>query len=110
MILSNVLDFLIDGFEPSPCKADSLANDLNRPASLPVIRRTVRFTANETVVGRAPVIQGLAAQCKQKMTTNKFTIGLSVNGIYRIIDVIGDLGSFAAHSTYTVEIVVAEHQ
>jgi hypothetical protein len=32
---------------------------------------------------------------------------LSVNGIYRIIDVTGDLGSFAAHSTYTAEIVVA---
>lgn len=101
------LGFSYDGFDQVLAKRASLASDLNRPvASLPVIRRTVRFTANETVVGRAPVIR--TRGCKAaKMTADRFTIGLSVNGIYRIIDVTGDLGSFAAHSTYTAEIIVA---
>ena len=105
--IEHCLGFSYDSFSHVLLNRSSLAADLDRTVeSLPIIRRSVRLTANETVVGRSPVIR--TRGCKAaKLTANRFTIGLSVNGIYRIIDVTGDLGSFAAHSEYTSEIVVA---
>lgn len=85
-----------------------LAHDLQRPvSSLPVIRRTVRFIGNETVTGSAPVIRSRGCDAL-KLKADRFTIGLSVNGIYRVIDVTGDRGSFTIRGTYsTIDIVTS---
>ena len=83
-----------------------LASDLSRPIeTLSLIRRAVRFPDNETVVGNCPVIRSRSCR-PEALTADKFTIGLSVNGIYRVIDVTGDRGSFAIRDSYSVSDIV----
>jgi SAM-dependent methyltransferase len=84
----------------------SIASDSGRlVSSLPLLRRTVRFQGNETVIGSAPVIRSRGCDAA-KLKADRFTVGLSVNGIYRVIDVTGDRGSFAIRDRYTTSDIV----
>jgi DNA-binding protein YbaB len=93
-------------FATVQARHQELAASMNRtPESLPLIRRAVQFPANETVVGRCPVIRSRGCR-PEAMTANHFTVGLAVNGIYRIIDVTGDEGSFGIRTSYSTSDIV----
>lgn len=76
-----------------------------QPNSLGLITRTVRFRTQEDVLESAPIIVSRGCDCS-KLNGSAYTIGLSVNGIYRVIDCTGDSGQKIVRTQYSVQDIV----
>lgn len=75
------------------------------PGSCALLARTLIFHANEDVKNSAPMF--VSRGCDPSLlTTDKHILGLAVNGIYRAIDVTGDLGRNIVRETYSVRDIV----
>lgn len=75
------------------------------PGSSALISRVVRFSVNEDVKDMSPIIVSRACN-PALLSTSAYTLGMSVNGIYRVIDISGDAGQRIIHSQYTMQDVV----
>lgn len=74
-------------------------------SNFPLIARTVRFKPLEDSLGAVPLIMSRGCDPSQLSTTS-YAFGMSVNGIYRVIDVTGDQGRKITRTSYTVEDIV----
>ena len=87
-------------------KVNALEASLGLPVdSMSLLTRTIKFNPNEDVTSGAPVL--VSRGCKASdLSTKNYTLGMSVNGIYRVIDVTGDEGLNIIHDTYSVYDIV----
>lgn len=73
--------------------------------SMALFARTVRFKPQEDSIGTCPLIVSRGCD-PSKLTSTSYCLGLSVNGIYRVIDCSGDLGQKIVRTSYTVQDIV----
>src|ERR1035437_7571882 len=91
-------------------QAQDQANILEQQYQLPVnslalITRTVRFQTYEDTTGSSPLI--VSRGCNPKLLSSSvFELGISVNGIYRVLDCSGDKGLGIVHNNYSVQDIV----
>lgn len=73
--------------------------------NLPLISRTVRFKPLEDSIGTSPLLMSRGCD-PGKLSSGAYGFGMSVNGIYRVIDVTGDKGQKIVRTNYTIEDIV----
>jgi hypothetical protein len=71
-----------------------------------LIARTVEFDTQEDVLNTVPVISSVKCDAS-KLSDTHHTIGLVVNGVYRVIDVTGDAGLKITKTTYNTQDIAA---
>jgi hypothetical protein len=91
-------------------QAQAQANALEQQYQLPVnslalITRTVEFQTNEDTARSSPLI--VSRGCNPHLLSSSFfELGMSVNGIYRVIDCSGDKGLGIVHNNYSTQDIV----
>lgn len=82
-----------------------LKADSNQPSSQTLIARSVRFSVNEDVKNMSPII--VSRGCTpDKISNTSYTLGMSVNGIYRVIDISSDKGQRIVRTQYILQDIV----
>lgn len=88
----NILDMKI--------KADS-----GDSTSQTLLSRSVRFSVNEDVKNMSPII--VSRGCNpSKLSSTSYTLGMSINGIYRVIDISSDKGQRIVRTQYVLQDIV----